>query len=329
MLKTITHPGTIIAKFPIVTTVPAQLRQSIFHEPWWLDITSGGSYREAVVSSGGHIVGRLPYRIWKTKSGFTVLDMPRLVHALGPAIAPQFAGKNFPRSLKEFSIISDLIAQLPKASHISFRLHSGITNTLAFEAAGFTSSPNFTVEIEPAPIQILWSQMRDKTRNVVRRAQECLKITTVTDVDLFLDFYELNLKQKGHRNEYLRPVCSCLLTETLQRGAGRIIAASDTSGVMQCAVFTVWDSRAEYYFMATRSRKAMNGANCLLIWEALQHASSQNLIFDMDGIHVVRGSVPNLLLLTGFGGCIKPRYQVQRSCNSLLVARCLRELWRE
>lgn len=271
----------------------------------------------------------MPYRVRKTVAGFTIVDMPLLVHALGPIVAPQFAGANFPKSLKEFSILSDLIAQLPKASHTSFRLHRGSTNTLAFEAAGFSTNCSFTIEIPPAIAPLLWSQMRDKTRNVVRRAQECLTVSVVTEVDLFLDFYEHNLQSRDRKNVYQHDICSRLLKECIKRNTGRIIAAKDRYGQMQAAVFTAWDVETEYYFMATRCPQSMNGANSLLIWEALQHASSQGLTFDMDGLHVVGGNVPNLLLLTGFGGHIKPRFQVHKSSPTLHVAKCLRELWKD
>jgi len=61
----------------------------------------------------------------------------------------------------------------------------------------------------------------------------------------------------------------------------------------------------------------MNGATSLLIWTALQHAASKDLTFDMDGVHINHESLPNILLLTGFGGVIRPRYLVKRS--SVLV----------
>lgn len=329
MFPIVSEPVQVKAKIqPVGQTNPAQLVPTIFHEPFWLDITSGGQYREAKVSSGGLVVGKMPYRISKAATGLAVVGMPNLVHTLGPIIAPQFSGDNFPKSLKEFAIISDLIAQLPKASYTSFRLHSGVTNTLAFEAAGFASNPSFTVEISPAIPRVLWSQMRDKTRNVIRRAQECLTVSDVADVKLFLDFYEQNLRTKGRKNEYDRPTCSRLLTECLRRRTGRILVARERSGALQAAVFTVWDARSEYYFMATRSPQSMNGANSLLIWEALQHASSHGLTFDMDGFHVVRGTVPNLLLLTGFGGQVKTRFQVYKASPILHIAKCLRELWK-
>lgn len=304
------------------------LTQTIFHEPWWLEIACDGSYCESVVSSGGIVVGRLPYRKSRLYGSIIVLDMPLLAHVLGPVVAPQFAGDNFPRSLKEFAIVQELIAQLPRASHISFRLHGDTTNTLAFEAAGFTTSSSFTVEVAAASSDALWRQMRDKTRNVIRRASECLAVSEMYDADRFLKFYQDNLSSKGLKNEYSDRITSQLIKECLRRNTGRILIAVDAAGNIQAAIFTVWDRVREYYFMASRRLDAVNGATPLLIWNALQHASSNALIFDMDGIHVVGRNVPNLLLLTGFGGSIVPRFQVQRSSPAIDMTNQLRGRWK-
>lgn len=304
---------------------PSSLIPTIFHEPWWMEIASEGSWSEALVSSGGLPVGRLPYQISKMPLGMKALGMPTLAHVLGPAVAPQLAGENFPRSLKELSIVGDLLAQLPKASHISFRLHSGITNTLAFDINGFICKPEFTVMVEPDTRESLWLQMRDKTRNVIRRAEESLHVESLPDSEVFLDFYQENLHRSGRKNTYRRRTCSRLIAECLQRAVGRILIARDKSGKIQAAVFTVWDKSTEFYFMSTRRPDSLNGAICLLMWEALQHASKNGLHFDMDGIHVAKDGLPNLLLLTGFGGAIKTRYLVYRTSPALQFAYGLRK----
>lgn len=293
--------------------VEATLAPTVFHQPWWLQIASAGAYREITVSRGGRLVGRLPYVQSRTRLGLVTLRMPALSHVLGPALAPQYGGDNFPRSLKQMSILEALLAQLPRAAHISFRLHGGLKDTLAFEVAGFTSKACFTVEVPPLPPDVLWRQMRDKTRNVIRRAQEKLVVTDSCTPTEFFAFYEANLKLRGTRNVYDRVVAHALMTECLARGCGRVLEARDAAGRLQAAVFTVWDECAEYYFMSTRSAEAHNGAINLLIWEGIQHAVARNLIFDMDMLHVVDHAVPNLLLLTGFGGKLAPRYFVQRS----------------
>lgn len=305
---------------------PDILAPTIFHQPWWLDIAGGGACKEVTVTRGNRLVGRLPYLESRTRLGLVVLGMPALSHVLGPALDPQYAGENFPKSLKQMSILHDLLAGLPKAAHISFCLHGGLNNTLAFEVAGFSTEVRFTMEVMPAPVEELWRGMRDKTRNVIRRAQERLSVSELCTPGEFIDFYDRNLRVRKTRNHYDRALVQTLITECLARGCGRVQAARDGAGRLQAAVFTVWDDTAEYYFMSTRSAEAHNGAVNWLIWEAIQHAARKGLVFDLDMVHVVHAAVPNLLLVTGFGGKLVPRYRVHRSSPMVRLGKYFKKI---
>ena len=299
---------------------------TIFHEPWWMEATSDGAYQEATVSMGGVVVGRLSYLLTKKFVGLKAIGQPLVTRVLGPALAAEFTESDFPRSSKKLAITRDLISQLPKVSHASFRLHDGVTDTLAFDAAGFSTSVDFTVELPPASKEATWRQMRDKTRNVIRRAQERLTVSEWADPGQFLDFYEANLRERGLRNHYDQRICFNVITECLRRKTGRLMMATDPSGSIQSANFTIWDHQKEYHFMSTRTHGSMNGATSLLIWTAIQHAALKDLAFDMDGVHVTQKGLPNILLLMGFGGVVKPRYLVKRSSVLVHAAQNLRRL---
>jgi hypothetical protein len=297
--------------------VASPLAPTIFHEAWFLEIAGDGAVCEVTVSTGGMLVGRLPYLVSRRVPGLTRLGNPLMAHVLGPAILEPAAPGGFPSPAKQVSITRDLVAQLPRAAYVSFRLHGGISNTLAFDAAGFVNEAGYTVEIPPAPAETLWCEMRDKTRNVIRRAQENLTIEELADPQAFMDFYEANLRARGTRSFYDRRICTRLIAACLHRGAGRMLAARDRAGQLQSAILTVWDRATEYYFMSTRTADSHNGAISLMVWTAIQHAVGNGLTFDMDGLHVKNNRVSNLGLFSGFGGVIRPRYIVRRS--SLLV----------
>jgi Acetyltransferase (GNAT) domain len=308
---------TLVAAKPKDGALPVP---TIFHEPWWLGIASAGAYEEATVSSGGAVLARLPYVLLRKASRQTALVMPTLTHVLGPALAPEIEGSGANRSVRRFSVTCELIAQLPPASHVWFECHRGIADSLAFEASGFSTGANFTIEIAPDSRERLWKQMRDKTRNVIRRAQESLTVVECTDPSEFMDFYEKNLRERGLRNEYERPICERLIIECLRRGVGRILVAKDASGATEAATFTVWDHATEYYLMSTRTLNSKNGTISLLIWDAIQHASENGLSFDVDGVD----SGKNMLLLSGFGGQTRPRYYVHRTTMMFQLAQYLK-----
>jgi hypothetical protein len=300
---------------------------TIFHEPWWLNAACPGGYGEAAVEAGGKIIARMPYAS-STRYGRTVLGLPALSHVLGPTTTLDDRGVSIRRASREIGVIKTLISQLPRFSHANFRLHGRIDNTLGFEMEGFRTTVSFTVEIPPKPTDMLWQDLRDKTRNAIRRAHDSLEVIEIADHVLFLDFYEENLRQRGVLNSYDRATAGALIQAALERGAGRLLAAVDGAGVYRAAIFPVWDWRSEYYFMSTRTDDAPNGAVSMLIWESIKHAAENNLIFDMDGIQVVGARSPNFLLLTGFGGSIKPRYIVKRSDPDIQIALELRHWFR-
>jgi len=299
---------------------PSLPAATIFHEPWWLVTASDGACEEAVVSLDNIILGRLPYLRLRKSGWQTALVMPAMTHLLGPSLSRDMPDGNSARSLRRFTICADLIKQLPQAGHVWFALHRRETDVLAFEAAGFSTGARFTVEIAPDTREALWRQMRDKTRNVIRRAQENLTAQSIDDPTLFLDFYQENLRRRSLRNRYDRRICANLMSACLARGRGRLLFAIDAAGNPQAAIFTIWDEVTEYYLMSTRSPDSGNGATSLLIWTALQEAASFGRIFDMDGLD----SQTNHLLLTGFGGTLQPRYMVSHTSTSFQIGRSLK-----
>jgi len=290
------------------------LTPTIFHESWWLDKVTEGRYEQVEVSLGGTTVGRLPYLRFR-EMGLTSIGMPTLTHFLGPAI-DYGPGNSTTRQLRGLSIAGDLLAALPKVpGGIWIKLHAGITDTIAFQEVGFRTDVQFTTEIAPDAEDALWGRMRDKTRNVIRRAQERFTIAEESDPERFLAFYLDNLRQRKLKNTYHVPSVKAVMAECIGRRQGKIRVALDENGSCNSAIFTVWDRKAEYYLMSTRSNDAGNGATSMLLWDAIKSAAASNLVFDFDGAR--HGA--DAKFFAGFGGTFRPRYWVWRSSRALRV----------
>jgi GNAT acetyltransferase-like protein len=308
------------------------LAPTIFHEPWWLEAATGGRYEEVTVSSGGRTVGRLPY-LRKERFGFTSFIPPELTHFLGPAVDE---GSDSPesRNLRRNEITMELIEKLPPFGHFYQQLHRGIPDTLPFIQHGFTTELLFTYEVMPAPEETIWRSMRDKTRNVIRRAQEKTELVDV-EPDAFCAFYEANLQERGkHSNYMFGPDARLLLATALERGRGRLLGAKDESGAVLAAICYVWDDQVSYYMLTTRAHDTHNGVVSRLIWEAMRDSAARGRIFDFD----VVGTAGSVLFYTAFGGEVRPRYLVRRitpaysimqTClvSSRRMAENLRSLW--
>ena len=284
---------------------PDPLVPTVFHNRWWLEAATGGDYEETEVRSEGRIVARFPYVIQRRYGGHRLCTMPELTHFLGPAIdTGRSSAAN--RGLKQFQITRELLAKIAPASGFYHKLHRGISDTLAFEEAGCTTMVQFTYEIAPQPESHTWHGMRDKTRNVIRRAQERWQVVTIDDPDAFSAIYETNLRRRGLVNHQRRIPAVC--AATLAHNQGHVLAVVDGNGAAQGAIFVAWDHQSAYYLLATRAPKSDNGVMSLLVWHAIQDAAARGLIFDFDGL----GTAGSRLFYAGFGGRIVPRYIVSR-----------------
>jgi len=280
---------------------------TVFHEDWWLDAATAGRYSVAEVQAGNKTVGRLPYLV-RSRFGLKGIWTPPVTYFLGPGIDEGDGSPNN-RFLKRMEITRELIAKLPKSSWVCIRCHAGVKDMIAFQEQRFRTYVQFTHEIAPAPTELLWQQMRNKTRNVIRRAKEQLSIDQILDPEDFIRAHKSNLAAEGESDSLDMDACRRLLNSALARKRGRIVAARNAKGEIIAANFCAWDHETSFYVLSTRSSDAGNGATSLLIWEAIQHAVSQGLTFDFAGLGT-RGSV---LLYSGFGASVSPRFVALRS----------------
>jgi hypothetical protein len=287
----------------------AELIPTLFHEPWWLAAATNGAYREATVMNGEQLVGRLPYVISK-QMGFTVCRMPPFTHLLGPVLQPG-TGKPQTILLRRLSIIRDLIDQLPDVSFFKQALALSLADGLAFQDRGFQVTPQYTFEIDcRESLESTWDGMHFKTRQHVRRAEEKLAVSTLSDPQAFTDFYLDNVRKTGRRSFIDFTNFPALFAETQARECSEILCARWPDGKPAAMVVLVWGHGKMYYLLSTRARaEGDNGSINLLIWEAIKRAHGRGLLFDLDGI----STSGTARFLSGFGGRLELRLIAQRT----------------
>jgi hypothetical protein len=283
------------------------LAPTIFHEDWWLTAATGGNFDVAEVSIGGQVVGRLPFSVTK-RFGLKMIRMPVLTCFLGPAINEGEGSPNT-RFLKRLETTRELIEKLPHALWQYVKCHGGITEVIAFQELGFRTYVQFTHEIAPDPIEGLWEQMRNKTRNVIRKAQEQFSVTELSDPSEFIQLYERNLEGKGLKSDIDGAICRKIISASLERKRGRILVLRNEENHVVAANFCVWDGSSSYYLMSTRCDGSGNSAISLLLWEAIKESARKGLVFDFAGL----GNKGSVTLYSGFGASISARYVAVRA----------------
>ena len=295
--------------------VPA-LKGLLFHEPWWLSAVTDGRYREAIVTQGSEVVGRLPY-VTMRRGPFHISRMPPFTHLLGP-IVDAGPGKPQTRLARRLSITRSLIDQLPSVTfltqHFDPSIDDGLAaaDGLAFQDRGFQIAPQYTFEINcRESLDDIWKGMHFKSRQHIRRAEEKFSVCSVDEPKHFVEFYLDNIKLSARTNRIDFECFPALFSECRTRGAGEIIGAFDSNGEPIAMAYLVWGHGVMYYLLSTRAPNNMNdnGSINLLLWTAIKRAHQHGLIFDLDGIY----SSGTARFLSGFGGLIKTRLVVRRS----------------
>ncbi|MDE1156175.1 MAG: GNAT family N-acetyltransferase [Acidobacteriaceae bacterium] len=297
------------------------LRPTIFHEDWWLDASTRGRVDFVEVRDGGRTVGRLPYMV-NSRYGLSSSNMPTLTHFLGPGINDG-GGSEANRYVKRHSITQELIRKLPPLSSFRQKMHRGVCDALPFQAQGYNVEVQFTFEIQPLPESAIWKAMRDKTRNVIRRAAEKFDVYESSDPEAFFHLANAHLEKKHMRANIDFDICREVAIKAMERGRGHVLMAREYgTGDVKAAIFCVWDNNTYYYLMSTRDPDAGNGVVPLLIWNAIQSAISMGYVFDFDGI----SNAGAILLFSGFGGKTSPRYIVTKSSVPYRVLRQIRRM---
>jgi hypothetical protein len=288
---------------------------SLFHEPWWLEATTGGRFEEAVVKQGNDIVGRLPY-VMKRRGPFYAVRMPPFTHMLGPAVDAG-EGKLQTRLQRRMSITRSLIDQLPPHSYFHQHLDPSldgelaIADGLAFQERKFEVGHQYTFEVDcRRDVADLLAAMNLKTRQHVRKSEKEYSVRNVDDPKSFIDFYLKNLEAWGRKNRIEFEHFPALFAESRAHESGIILGAFDHAGAPVAMTYLVWGHGIMYYLLSTRVfHSTDHGAGSLLIWWAMKQAHEMGLVLDLDGVY----SSGTARFLSNFGCDIKTRLVIRRS----------------
>ena len=289
---------------------------SIFQQPWWLEVVAPGQWGEVVVKRGEEVSARMPYVI-KKKYGLTALTMPPLTQTLGPWLRPSKA-KYARRISEQKQLMNELIEQLPEVDYFCQNFSPYITNWLPFYWRGYTQTTRFTYRLEDlTDLDVIWSGFNENVRNKVRKAQKQVEIRDDLSIQDFIKINELTFIRQGKELPYSAELVECLHNACQANSASKAFFAIDEQDRIHAAIYLVWDSNTAYYLMAGEHPELRkSGANSLLIWEAIKYASTVTKVFDFEGSMIE----PVEEFVRAFGGRQTPYYQVTKMSRRMRMA---------
>lgn len=254
---------------------------SVFEQPWWLNIVAPGKWGETFVNDGKEVIGRFVYVLERDK-----IRMPPLTQTLGPWIKREY--RDFSKGNSQFSkqkeIITELLAQLPKHRSFNMVFDSSNSYILPYRWLGYRFQPTFSYRISNLTnLEVLRQGFsKSKQRDIKLAARRVHLKDKPTSSDLAKLIEETYKVQRRKSPQSASMLCN-ILESVIQHGNGVILIASDEHND-HAGAFLLYDENTCYYLLSGHNPEYNSScAQALIVWEAISYASTVSKNFDFEG----------------------------------------------
>jgi hypothetical protein len=257
----------------------------IFSKHWWLDAVCGkDSWDVALVEKGGSIMASMPYLITENKRS-RYIRMPLLTQTLGPYIVYPENQKYEKRIAFEKEVMTGLINQLPAFDHFSQRFHYSTTNWLPFYWSGFHQTTRYTYVIDLVDdLDSIFSNFGSNIKSDIRKAKKIVHIKESDDVAAFYNLIKSTFGKQGKEMPYSIDLLKTIDQTCAQKNCRKLFIAYDKDEVAHAGAYIIFDQNSAYYLIGGRNTELKNsGATSLVLWHAIQFASTVTDKFDFEG----------------------------------------------
>lgn len=258
---------------------------SVFEQPWWLDIVAPGQWGEVTVKEGDEVVARLPYVL--KKGG---LVMPPLTQTLGPWMKPEYrqVQPGNTQLSKQKELIAALLEQLPphKGFHMTF--DSANDYILPYRWLGYRYEPTFSYRLSDlSDPDALYANFNKTAKKNIKYARNKTVLTEAPTVEMVLQLLDKTFEAQGRKWPHDRELTRRLMEQSVENGHGKLIVAQDGDGNLHSGAFLLYDEKVCYYLLGgSDSAFRSSGAQSLVLWEAIQFAACVSKAFDFEGSNV-------------------------------------------
>jgi len=234
------------------------------------------------------------------KYGLSYIYQPFFTQQLG-------VFSNFPT---EPVIVDLFLNSIPKQFRLT-DMNLNIGNVLKTSNFGFRHNTTYHLNLQPE-ISVIQAACNSNTkRNIQKALQNKITISTVIDIDLFMEFTQKNLHEKSpeikHKHyQSLKEVIRYALDHQL----GEIYGAWDSDKNLVASVFFVTSNQKCIYLAASSNQTGIEkSAMFLLIDTFIQNNAGKNLILDFEG-----SNIPGIArFYKGFGAIAETYYSVHQN----------------
>lgn len=257
---------------------------SIFEQPWWLDIVAKDVWEEVYAEENGNVLARLPFVKTKSKSGNTI-HMPSLTQTLGIWMANIEKEKGNKRLAKQKELIDTLLDQLPEAEEVYICLDHKCNYVLPCLWKGYKIVPHYSYRIQDlTDLDKVYENFGKIVKKNIKSAKNKVRISYETDVDQLYRMLEITFLNQGKKYPHSKKLIEEIVLECEKRNAGKMISAIDEKGNVHACSYFIYDQNVCYYLISGSNQEfRASGAQTLILWEGIQFASKVSREFDFEG----------------------------------------------
>lgn len=292
----------------------------IFSRDWWLDaVCDPENWDVAIIEKNNKIIASLPYYITREKNIFKYIKMPKLTQTMGLWVSYPEGQKYTKRLSYEKKTFTELIEQLPEFDRFNQNFHYSIQNWLPFYWEGFDQTTRYTYVIDDLTnVDEIYKGLKENIRREIKKAQKTLKVYMNDDIEKFYDINRLTFERQQMSTPYSYNFMEKLDGICEQNQCRKIFFAEDENGEVHAVLYLIWDQESAYYLMGGGDPELRNsGASSLLMWEAIQFASSVTKKFDFEGSMVE----PIERFFRSFGAKQMPYFRISKTNSTILKLR--------
>ena len=184
---------------------------------------------------------------------------------------------------------------------------------------GYTTLPQHTYIIdELADLDGVYHNFKRNIKGDITKAKKSIQITPSNDFESFYHTCSKTFARIKRKNPYDKELMRKAYETSQEKGCGKIMVAKDKKGNTHAAAFLVWDKKTTYYLAGGGDpHLRSSGATSLLLWEAIQFASTVSSRFDFEG-----SMIPSVeKFFQGFGARQAPYLLITQTSSYILRIR--------
>ena len=258
---------------------------SVFEQPWWLDIVAPGEWGEVTVKEGDETVARLPYVLQKGR-----ITLPPLTQTLGPWMKPEYRQlqPGNTQLSKQKELIAALLGQLPrhKSFHVTF--DSANEYILPYRWLGYRYEPEFSYRLSDLrDTDALYAALNKTAKKNIKAARNKTTLVEQPTAKMLMDLLDKTFEAQGRKWPHDRDLTRRIIEKSVENGHGKLLVAQDGEGNLHSGAFLLYDEKICYYLLGgSDSAFRSSGAQSLVLWESIRFASTVSKAFDFEGSNV-------------------------------------------